>query len=88
MSKTSSSRTYTLYESFKGGATPHWQYWNEPKVYGCECYNGRLYPPDPATWTVRATSIQQACFFANTSVSSSDRSDGLGVWEYGREQTQ
>ena len=35
-----------------------------------------------STLLVRASSVTQACYFANNSVSSSDRSDGQGVWEY------
>ena len=81
MSRIKSSRTYILYERYDGSATPHWQYFGEPRVPGCETYDGQLYPPDPA-WIVRASSITQACYFANTSVASTDRSDNLGVWEY------
>ena len=77
-----SNRTYALYERHDGTATPHWQFWGKPKVPGCEWWDGQLYPPDPR-WIVRASSITQACFFANTSATSLSRSDGLGVWAYG-----
>ena len=76
-----SNRTYALYERRDGTATPHWQYLGKPKVPGCYRMWGVLYPPDHG-WIVGASSVTQACYFANTSVTSYDRSDGLGVWEY------
>jgi len=81
VSRGSSSRTYVLYEMYDGTSTPHWQYMGKPRVPGCEVFDGQAYPPDPS-WIVRASTVTQACYFANNSVSSTDRSDGLGVWEY------
>ena len=76
----SSARTYYLYEQFRTGrATPHWQYGGQPRVYGCWSDYGDLCPPTP-TWEVRAKSAKQACWFANESVTSLSRDDGLGVW--------
>ncbi len=84
--KRSSARTYGLYERPDGRATPHWQYWGQPRVNGCEIIDGQLYPPEPA-WIVRARTAKQACYFANESVTSSSRSDGLGVWYRGERQS-
>ncbi len=76
----SSTRTYNLYEQRGSGrATPHWQFLRKPKVYGCSREDGYLSPPIP-TWEVRAGSVTQACWFANESVTSLSRDDGLGVW--------
>jgi hypothetical protein len=75
----SSARTYVLYEREDGTATPHWQYWGQPRVPDCTLEFGVLHPP-PLAWLVRARSAREACLLANESITSLSRPDDLGVW--------